>query len=225
MHEVSNLHYLDRDRYLNEYIREPRQVTTNWEEPVWKPVLTKANFTIRYFNGEFGNRSPTWLHPNEFAMLQIHETDGNLYHLRNRIAGGGTHYKQTWEQALNLWWSKPDPDTWYCSMQIPPEVEASILIQGEVMQAPPHSGMCGLALYYSTVAKPMREALALKSNQVSGIMVKALLETNLCPNSYDWLNELLCRYPYHVVEFSAYSKKWGTLYPDYNTVFWEVRNY
>jgi hypothetical protein len=93
------------------------------------------------------------------------------------------------------------------------------LFQGEVQQ-----GIWGVDLYYTTVAKPMREALALWSRQVSGIIAVSLLRKFLCWRSYEWLEYLLEAYPDHVVEFSTYSQQWGTMV-DYNTVFWEVRAY
>jgi hypothetical protein len=93
------------------------------------------------------------------------------------------------------------------------------LFQGEVQR-----GLWGLDLFYTTVAKPMREALAVRSEQVNGIIASKLLEKYLCPCSHEWLLYLLESYPDHVIEFSTYSVEWGTV-PGYNTVFWEIRKY
>ena len=190
----------------------------------YRPVKTKSDFVQRYAQGEFGNASPTWLSPERFK--EEAERNGQLYHLRNgSVPGGVTFYKQKFLEAWMRWKHMSNPSDWYCSQQVPEAVEKSLLIQGEVMQAEPGSGQCGLYLYYTTVAKPMRDALRQRAQESSGIISSLLLRHYLCPNSYEWLQELLDRYPYHVVEFSTYSRKWGTLYPLFNTVFWEVRNY
>ena len=109
-----------------------------------------------------------------------------------------------------------DPSLLYISAMAPTEKQ---VLQGEVPR-----GLWGLDLLYTTVARPMREALQVASRSVGGIIAVSLLQQYLCPNSYDWLMHLLDSYPGHVVEFSTYSVEWGTV-PGYNTVFWEVRRY
>ena len=179
------------------------------------PVLSKAEFVRRYQAHEFGNRSPTW------GTLEELVTSGyaGLIHLRNRTAGGATYYDLTPARAAALWSSLPN-GSWYASAMAP---TAETLIQGEVQQAVMGCGRCGLDLYYSTVVKPMRAALAEEAAQVWGVTALLLLRRYLCFNSLEWLGELVRRYPEHVIEFSTYRRPWGTLYPRYNTVFWEVR--
>lgn len=181
-------------------------------ERSYPPVLTKRDFTRRYAAGEFGNASPTWHDPVEFGS----QVRPGLFHLRNRVAGGATHYDLPWRTAYSLWLSMEDPTGWYVSGMAPTE---GTLIQGEVMTTPR-----GLYLYYTTVAKPMRAALAERAESVEGIIALSLLRFYLCPNSYEWLSVLLERYPGHVVEFSTYDREWGTI-PGFNTVYWEVRQY
>lgn len=94
-----------------------------------------------------------------------------------------------------------------------------MLIQGEVQRTTQ-----GLYLTYSRIRKPMRDALAEEQRHLFRLEAKILLYGNLDDNSLDWLNHLLDTYDDHVVEFSTYSKHWGTV-PRYNTVFWEVRKY
>lgn len=187
------------------------------------PVLTKDDFTVRYAAGEFGNASPTWLTLKDFVVREEQFRNG-LFHLRNRVAGGETHYNQSKFEVAKLWTEKDNPDNWYCSAMVPKEVEETLLIQGEVMQPYADSGRCGLDLYCTNVPKPMRQALRERSKQLSGIIAVETLRYYLCPDSYEWLSELLQRYPGHVVEFSTYCRRWGTL-PGYNTIFWEVRAY
>jgi len=179
------------------------------------PVLTKADFVERYIRGEFGNHSPTW------GTRQEYLADGykGLVHIRNRVAGARTWYnvppegfERAWAEALRYYRA----DQLYISAMAPTD---KTVFQGEVQR-----GLWGLDLYYSCVARPMREALRLQGRTVRGVFALCLLQRFLCPNSYEWLQVLLDRYPDHVVEFSTYSVNWGTL-PGYNTVFWEVRLY
>jgi len=181
------------------------------------PVTTKLDFVRRYNLGEFGNAGPTWESVSVFLDDFKFEfpPSKSLFHLRNKIIGGDTHYNQTFE-SIRLRYSEESLETFYVSEMAPTK---DTLIQGEVALSSK-----GLLVTYSSIALPMRDALAKQSNYVHGIFARCLLDTYLCPNSQDWLRELLDRYPDHVIEFSTYSSYWGTL-PNFNTVFWEVRMY
>ncbi len=179
------------------------------------PVLTKRDFVKRYGEGEFGNASPTWGNLEEFLQSGY---DG-LVHIRNRLAGADTWYdvptirvSEVWSEAT----SRFQPRQLYISAMAPTN---KTLFQGEVQQ-----GVNGLDLYYTTVPRPMREALAIWNRQVSGVVALMLLKHYLCQNSWEWLTYLLDAYPGHVVELSTYDVEWGTV-SRYNTVFWEVRSY
>jgi len=193
-------------------------------EPQYRPVLFKRDFVRRYSLGEFGNRSPTWDTFDEwrnfvqeaYSSPDLAQESSQRYHLRNRVAGGATHYDLSAYSAYARWQDQADRTQWYLSEMAPTE---KTLFQGEVVETEQ-----GLTLFYSTVAKPMRESLALGGTSVKGVLVTMLLRRYLCPNSLDWLYTLLERYPEHVVEFSTYATNWGTL-PRFNTVFWEVRKY
>lgn len=187
------------------------------ERIIVKPVLSKRDFVARYALGEFGNSSPTW---NTFDALKqnCHSKDG-LYHIRNRIAGAVTWYdvpyaelEQAWNQAVALY----GRGNLYISEMCPTE---KTTFQGEVRQSENHYD-----LTYTTIALPMRQALAVCTNYADGIMASLLLQHFMCPKSHDWLQILLDRYPGHVVEFTCFSIQWGTL-PGFNTVIWEVRGY
>lgn len=185
------------------------------------PVLSKLDFVKRYAKGEFGNAAPTWNTLDEFLASGYK----GLVHLRNRVKGGPTWYNVP-SDSVELCYSEAvgagiDRSMIYFSAMAPTE---KTVLQGEVMQTDINWNRCGLELYYTTVCKPMREALQEEAHRVSGIMASELLRLYLCPNSYEWLQVLLSRYPCHVIEFSTYSVKWGTL-PNFNTVFWEVRSY
>ena len=181
------------------------------------PVLSKVDFVRRYAAGEFGNASPTWDTLSDFERRAPHS---GRYHIRNRVAGGQTWYDVPWNQVYFKWRTLIKvgvrPLSLYISAMAPTE---KTLIQGEVQQ-----GIWGPELYYSTIAKPMRDALREEAHQVIGIVAILLLQTYLCPKSQEWLEYLLREYPDHVVEFSTYSVEWGTV-PGFNSVWWEVRKY
>ena len=191
-----------------------------WKEKIIKmpkPVLSKKDFVRRYAKGEFGNASPTWNNFEEWTNRRIGL--GDLYHIRNCVAGGPTLYNVISFQMFALWEQmvkKCGAEQLYISAMAPTD---KTLLQGEVQR-----GLWGLDLYYTTVAKPMREALKMWSSHTRGIIATWLLQHYLCQNSHDWLTHLLEEYPDHVVEFSTYSVEWGTV-PGYNTVFWEIRKY
>jgi len=93
------------------------------------------------------------------------------------------------------------------------------ILQGEVKR-----DLWGLALTYTTVKQPMRQALSLQTLHANGLRAKLAIEYAMDQPSLDWLDYLLESYPDHVVEFSSFRRPWGTV-PGYNTVFWEVRRY
>ena len=181
----------------------------------WPPVHTKRDFVRRFALDEFGNHSPTWNTLQEYLAANY---NGGLIHLRNRIAGSKTWYNVA-PNDVDLYWQEAlasglTPKDLYISAMAPTE---KTLIQGEILQT--HEG---LNLYYTKVAKPMRDALQEQSDTAVGLRATLMLRHYLCPNSYEWLQVLLDRYTGHVIEFSTYSVNFGTL-PHYNTCFWEVR--
>ncbi len=179
---------------------------------LFPPVTSKHNFVGRYMAGEFGNRAPSWNTIKEFKTAKYR----GLVHLRNRVAGGPTYYDLRPQAALEKWEWQANPKSWYCSAMAP---TLKTLIQGEVQR-----GTAGIEFYYSTMALPMRQALAVSAQTAYGIKALSLLDISVNAISYEWLMLLLERYPDHVVEFSAYGCCWGTV-PGYNAVYWEVRKY
>jgi len=178
-----------------------------------KPVLTKQDFVQRYIAGEFGNRPRTWLYLNKFMSSGYQ----NLVHVRNMVIGGKTVYNVYPIDVPLIWQSIKTVGIPYISeMGLPDEHR---IFQGEVMR-----GIWGLELTYTTVAKPMRDALRESTKTGKGIIANSLLSYFLCPNSHDWLMILLDRYTNHVVEFTSYDTCWGEI-SGFNTLFWEVRNY
>lgn len=190
------------------------------------PVLTKEDFVRRYAAGEFGNRSPTWNGIVEWATAYpmvpgpyVEWADCELFHIRNRVAGATTWYNVRKYEMFEAWdyaCSKFAPSQLYISAMAPTHLTT---LQGELQRS-----IRGLDLYYSTVKKPMRDSLVEGGRQVSGATAVCLLRSYLDASSYEWVELLLDRYPDHVIEFSAYSRCWGTV-PRRNTVIWETRAY
>ena len=181
----------------------------------YPPVLTKTDFVKRFFAGEFGNRGPTWNTLKEYL-----DSDYNgLMHIRNRQKGGPTYYNVPSAELLTKWTELGCTDQGYYLAAMAPTDKTTV--QGEIMLGPR-----GLELYYSTVRKPMREALAESARQVRGLEAALILKGCMDPASYDWLQVLLERYddPIHVIEFSCFSVNWGTIC-NRNTIIWELRSY
>ena len=178
-----------------------------------KPVNIKKDFVKRFMLGEFGNRGPMW------DTIEEWDASGyeGLLHIRNRTAGGPTYYDVPSFIIRDRYKSAgASPEEFYLAAMAPTD---KTLLQGEVQRT--HRG---LEFYGTCVKKPMRAALAECSFGITGIMSVSMLRSYLCVDSYEWLHYLLDVYQDHVVEFSTYSVNWGTT-PNFNTVFWEVRNY
>jgi hypothetical protein len=181
------------------------------------PVLSKRDFVRRYQEGEFGNRGPTW---NTLEALLLSPYTG-LIHLRNRVANAPTFYNVPMDEVAArysyLTTQNIRPEDIYFTGMAPHNKN---LIQGELVRDDTE-----YRLFYSTApGVPMRDALALSGRNAHGAVAVRMLQYYMDDNSYEWTHHLLTEYPGHVVEFSTFGEKWGTV-PGFNTVFWEVRLY
>lgn len=180
------------------------------------PVLSKSDFLKRFQLGEFGNKTQNWDTYEEFRLSGYN----GLVHIRNRIAGGKTWYNVPacdvfYEMRMIITHGEAEENSLYLAAMAP---TSETVIQGEVFRSE-----TGLALYYSTVAKPMRESLVEGGKQVYGLTAKLLLEHHLDAVDYDWIQELLDQFENHIVEFSCYNTRCGTL--NRRMIIWEVRAY
>lgn len=180
------------------------------------PVLSKADFVRRFQLGEFGNKTQNWDTYDEFQQSGYR----GLVHIRNRVAGAKTWYNVPacdvfYEMRQIIAHGEAEEKNLYLAAMAP---TAETVIQGEVFR-----GTDGLSLYYSTVAKPMRDSLLEGGKQVCGLRAKLLLEHYLDAVDYEWIQDLLDRYDSHVVEFSCYNCLTGSL--KRRMIIWEVRNY
>lgn len=183
---------------------------------LFEPVLTKKDFVARFLKDEFGNRTQNWDTYHEFQQSGYE----GLVHIRSRIAGAKTWYNVPaadvfYEMRQIIAYGEAEEKNLYLAAMAP---TSETTFQGEVYRSEQ-----GLALYYSTVPKPMRESLAEGGKQVMGLTAKLLLEHYLDPVDYDWIQELLDRFDSHVVEFSCYNIRTGIL--NRRMIVWETRLY
>lgn len=184
---------------------------------VYPPVKTKRDMVRRYSNpegSEFGNASPTW---DSFKEWEASNPMGELYHIRNRVAGAQTWYNIRREQVRGYWHMLVDVWKLEASQLYISEMAPKHLLNGELMRT--HEG---LYLFYSTVQKPMRDSLKEGGREAKGLTAKFILQHYMNQRSYDWTMMLLDRYKDHVIEFTVVDRCWGTV-PGYNTLFWEIR--
>jgi hypothetical protein len=179
-------------------------------------ISSKAAFYPLYEAGALGNRGPCWRTLDEYLASGYQDRIG----IRTRKAGGRCDYYVPREevpvrvesflrdgyQLGDLSFQAMCPDQ-------------HLICQGEIVQGP-----WGTGLLYSTERVPMRVALP-NARQVAGATANAVLRSVCDPDSYEWIIEyLLPTYPNHVIEFTSFSRFWGTI-PRRNTVIWEVRLY
>lgn len=182
-----------------------------------EPVMTKVDMYRRWAAGEFGNAWPSYddlelaisAHPGAEFMIRYMVPGsrwcrGNLRAMEARAVA--QEFEQQGAGRKLMRFSPMAPDE-------------AIVLQGEILSAPG-----GWWLYYSTVKKAMRVALAEKPQHAQGIVARAMLKEVMDPASYEDLCELLDSYDHHVIEFSTYSRELGTCLGR-NTIFWEVRRY
>jgi hypothetical protein len=123
----------------------------------------------------------------------------------------GIAIKDLASEVLKL---KVSPSLLYFNETAP---DSEILIQGELMQSYEY-----LELTYSFEKVSNRKALE-NPSFARGLQAQMLLEKYLDKASLEDINEILYLYPDHVVEFSTFAIKLGSLMR--NTIIWEIRKY
>lgn len=78
--------------------------------------------------------------------------------------------------------------------------------------------------FYSRVRLRMRDALKAAPQVTHGLRADLMIRQAMTPASYEDWQELLTRYPGHVLEVSIYENCLGDL-PHRNALVWEVRKY
>ncbi len=169
-----------------------------------------------YEAGCFGNKALTWSSYEELIQ------DGWKGEVCMRSKQGIDRINTRYNLSLNQipaeiasWKKLGIPEAMIAFNQSMPDEH--LIIQGEVTR------FNVLTLRYSTVKKPMNHAFEEENIEVTGSPAWHLLKKHLDYFSYENLEHLMEIWQDHVVEFSAYDILIGDL--DWNTVFWEVRNY
>lgn len=188
-----------------------------------KPVLSKTDFARRYTQGEFGNASPSWMNLSTFleeTLGDCLQPDGTipLYSLRSSKPGEQTLYNASRKETAITWncYEKEGKTGWYASRMAPTQ---DTVFNAELYVCPGK----GLRLFYSTGPHTMKDGLKLNGRELTGVAAKLFLQTKMPHRDYEWLMYLLEEgYPDHIVEFTTYSRVFGTV-PGFKTVYWEVR--
>lgn len=178
-------------------------------------IATKAAYYRLWRAGALGNRPRTWATPNDlWAAWKRGEVAGTTpVVMRSTQVGFKTRYGIPVAQAIHDGVAVPGATYNEC---LPDE---KLLVQGEAQR-----GTHGLDLTYTRVKKPMKVALAEKTERARGLTAKMLLDHFMWPPSRDDLDALWDLYPDAVIEFSTYSTAIGDQ-PHRNTLIWEVRDY
>ncbi len=183
-----------------------------------KRILTKEEYYRLYENGLFGNKALTWSSFDE--VLKSGWKRNVCIRSRKPIARNRVRYNISLKdipqhikdfEILGV----PENDLAY-NESMPDE---KLLLQGEVMI---HTD--GMHLLYTTLKKPMNQALSEESQKAKGLEAKILLKNCMYPSSLSDLMSIFEMFPDSAVEFSSYSISIGCI-PGRNTIIWEVRNY
>lgn len=175
-------------------------------------VTVKRNYYRRWGDGEFGNKPMSW---GTIDALEESSYNGQV-NIRHTTPGS---------EHVKFWVPKSKCRAWIETTGVPasefrfnePVPDSKITLQGELLRD--HRGLCLLS---SKAKLPMREAMRVAST-TTGLAARMLLQEACDPESLDWLETLLDRYPQHALEFTTFSSRLGSLH--LNTVIWEVRMY
>lgn len=189
-----------------------------------RTVDSKNNFYLIHETGMIWNKAKTWQNYRE--IIESGWTKPVCMRARNGTARKNVKYNISLEHVAEQIseWEKSgikEDDIVY-NQSMPDE---HLTIQGEIMQQ--HSG---LYLLYSTVQKPMNQALEEESNHAFGLTAKLLLQKYFDNRSYEQMQNLFdffardCTEPSIIIEFGAYDINVGNI-PGRNTVVWEIRDY
>lgn len=206
-------------RWKPEAFSKAKKIITT-ETPPKNSINSKAEHLDLWNRGLLGNKMRSWKsyadilasdYRGEFSMRTKQQSGGN--------SGGLATYRLKFsdlERTMNEWISKGTAiESIYFNESAPDE---ELVTQGEIMVTTDHYDY----LYCNEPLK-MREAMS-KAKVMRGIAVVSYLKEVMMPNSWDDINELFEIYPDSVIEFSVYQRTLG-IYPNRNSIFWEVRNY
>ncbi|MBR9705368.1 hypothetical protein GOV12_08190 [Candidatus Pacearchaeota archaeon] len=200
---------------MNNYIKIKKEILL--KNP--KTIKNKQECYLLYNNGFFGNKVRTW--DSYKQLLDSNYTGFVSMRSRGKIINRKkVHYNilvKDIPEVLNQWKNENINTTKISFSKTPPDNK--LILQGEITQT-----QKGLFLLYSTLKKPMNQALKENEKFIQGLRVNIILKEILTPPSYDDLMEILNLFPNDVIEFSCYETNLGNL-PYRNMIIWEVRGY
>ncbi len=176
------------------------------------PVRTKRQSARLFARGVFGNNIRTW---ESIDAVRREGYDGLLVlrTARGALGGGRAVYDLTVNAAAKVPF---DPSVNYFNEQVN-HPDNPVVINGECMRT--HRG---LELTYNTVDLPMRPALKHPDVcSVHGLVALEVMRTLVCPQGLSAIEEVLEMFDGHVIEFSTFTRRFGSL--NWRTVIWEVR--
>lgn len=178
-------------------------------------IRSKAEFFHSWQAGVLGNRTNLWERPED-----AYASGASKIGFRQiGMSGGGAWEKVPREQvfATAARWSS-EGRRFMMDDGCPDDKR---ILQGEVGRT--YRGLEGWL--DTTNQLPMRQAAAAGHMQVyGGAVTLSLIQQFMDPSSQDDLWDLLDLFPDATVEFSCFSVDVG-VFPNRNTLFWEVRNY
>lgn len=192
--------------------------------PTKPPIITKKQ-NYRLFQARaFGNKLRDW---RTLAEWKDSGYTGRTS-LRTLMAGNGRCNYNLWPlEMIGM-------RNHYLRCGILPEnivigemaPNSAIAVQGEYYNGVfEHDGEIHAGeLLYSTVQKPMREALRTLSDTIHGLTARHALQSRMTASSWADFEVLLEQYPDHVLEVSVYDRCLGNI-PGRNAIVWEVRRY
>lgn len=178
-------------------------------------IKNKAEFFRLWRAGELGNRTNIWDDPQEAYLSKAPE----IGFRQIGQAGGGAWEKVPREKVFETAQKWRDAGRTFIMDDGCPDWCRTL--QGEVCRT--YRGIEG---FLDTVGQlPIRPAIA-AGHMVArvGVEVLMLLDHYMDPSSRDDLDMLMDRYPDATVEFSCFGVNVG-VFPNRNTIFWEVRDY
>ena len=182
-------------------------------------IRNKREFFELWEKGLLGNRTRLWRDPGKAFKDAVELGIPRVGFRQIGKAGGGAWEAVPTSQVLECAQRWQDAGRSFILDDGAPDEYRTL--QGEVCRT-----YRGLEGYLEIGGKlPMRQAMAaglLKS--YSPVQVRVLLEQYMDPSSRDDLDAIFELYPDATVEFTCFSRDAG-VFPNRNTLFWEVRDY
>jgi len=189
-------------------------------------VLSKAENYRIWDAGGLGNRLQTW------RTLEAYQRSSFQGRVTLRYLGGAVGAWCTYdlwpyevEREIKRWEAQGADRSLVMVNESAPD--DAIVLQGELLNAPPDPGGEDRWLWLRYCRRPVKMRMAMANGPVEearGLRTILILKWAMRPSSWSDFEALLERYSDHVLEFSVYSCCLGDR-PGRNTLVWEARRY